>query len=182
MNQHLYNTELFNRTLWYDGESSYHSANLTTLTQNGHNIRWVDVLTSDIQEYNELVEYDQQIRIKNTCAPLDNTWNLPDEYLNLDVVEYITNRHMDITSTIVDEKELFLRDKRLAVELSKYQGMKLLDILRAIIYIINTLTSQSIVWGVGRGSSVSSYVLYIIGVHDVDSFLYNLDINDFLHE
>jgi DNA polymerase III alpha subunit len=38
------------------------------------------------------------------------------------------------------------------------------------------------VWGIGRGSSVSSYVLYVLGVHDVDSYAYDLDIGDFLHD
>jgi DNA polymerase III alpha subunit len=55
-----------------------------------------------------------------------------------------------------------------------------MPILRAITYVINTLQDKNIVWGVGRGSSVSSYVLYILGVHDVDSVKYNLDIADFL--
>ena len=47
-------------------------------------------------------------------------------------------------------------------------------------YIIDTLRENNIVWGVGRGSSVSSYMLYLIGVHKVDSIKYNLNINEFI--
>jgi DNA polymerase III alpha subunit len=37
-----------------------------------------------------------------------------------------------------------------------------------------------VLWGVGRGSSVASYCLYILGVHKVDSIKYELDIHEFL--
>jgi DNA polymerase III alpha subunit len=42
------------------------------------------------------------------------------------------------------------------------------------------MRSNNIVWGVGRGSSVASYVLYLLGVHKVDSIKYGLDIREFL--
>ena len=36
------------------------------------------------------------------------------------------------------------------------------------------------IWGVGRGSSVSSYILYLIGVHRVNSLKFGFDIKDYL--
>jgi DNA polymerase III alpha subunit len=33
---------------------------------------------------------------------------------------------------------------------------------------------------VGRGSSVASYVLYLLGVHRIDSMFYDLDPSEFL--
>jgi DNA polymerase III alpha subunit len=42
------------------------------------------------------------------------------------------------------------------------------------------MRDNNIVWGVGRGSSVSSYVLYLLGVHRVNSLYYDLDIHEFL--
>jgi DNA polymerase III alpha subunit len=39
---------------------------------------------------------------------------------------------------------------------------------------------QKIIWGVGRGSSVASYVLYKLGVHRINSLYYNLDATEFL--
>jgi DNA polymerase III alpha subunit len=49
-----------------------------------------------------------------------------------------------------------------------------------LIYIIDTMRKNNIVWGVGRGSSVASYILYLLGVHKVDSVKYNLHIEEFL--
>jgi DNA polymerase III alpha subunit len=45
---------------------------------------------------------------------------------------------------------------------------------------VETMRVNNIVWGVGRGSSVASYVLYLIGVHKIDSMYYDLDIEEFL--
>jgi DNA polymerase III alpha subunit len=42
------------------------------------------------------------------------------------------------------------------------------------------MKERNIVWGVGRGSSVASYVLFLIGTHKVDSVKYELDFNEFL--
>ena len=48
-----------------------------------------------------------------------------------------------------------------------------------LIYFVDTLRANNVVWGVGRGSSVASYVLFIIGVHKIDSVKYKLPINEF---
>jgi DNA polymerase III alpha subunit len=47
-------------------------------------------------------------------------------------------------------------------------------------YVVDTLRANNVVWGVGRGSSVASYVLFIIGVHKIDSVKYDLDWREFL--
>ena len=182
MNQHLYNTPLFNRTLWYDGESSYDPTNLISLISKGYRVDWVDHITPEIISYNDkFATISQGIGVKNTCKALNKQWNLPKQYLELDVLDYVINEHNQTTNCL-DPIEIGKRDERLVDELIKYRDANLLDVLRTIIYVINTLTSRGVVWGVGRGSSVASYVLYVIWVHDVDSFKYDLDINDFLHE
>jgi len=71
---------------------------------------------------------------------------------------------------------------RVVEELEQYRSRNLYPILRALIYIIDTMRKHKIVWGVGRGSSVASYVLYLLGVHKVDSLKYNLDIKEFLKD
>jgi DNA polymerase III alpha subunit len=47
-------------------------------------------------------------------------------------------------------------------------------------YLVDFMRENKIVWGVGRGSSVASYVLYLIGVHKIDSIQYDLDWTEFL--
>ena len=47
-------------------------------------------------------------------------------------------------------------------------------------YLVDTMRDNQVIWGVGRGSSVASYVLYLIGIHKIDSMYYDLPINEFL--
>ena len=66
------------------------------------------------------------------------------------------------------------------MELTEFKTRNLFPVLKVLIYIIDTMRKNNLVWGIGRGSSVASYVLYLIGVHKVDSLKYNLDIKEFL--
>ena len=178
---HLNNTELKNRTLWFDGDSTFTAAKLSQVIQLGGSTDglFVDELSADIKQFNTLVSSDEQISIKENVRELDFAWNIPEEYKNLDLIDYVADRLLSYLNTLSDE-EFEKRAIRTSMELSLYYRLDLTDVLRTIIYIINTLDSKKVVWGVGRGSSVSSYVLYLIGVHDVDSVLYDLDITDFL--
>lgn len=65
-------------------------------------------------------------------------------------------------------------------ELDEFKERGMHNLLRYMIYLVDFMRENNIVWGVGRGSSVSSYVLYLIGIHKVDSIKYGLDINEFL--
>ena len=56
---------------------------------------------------------------------------------------------------------------------------KNIDVEQFLLDKCSTDTEKNSSWGVGRGSSVSSYCLYLIGIHMVDSIKYNLDIQEF---
>lgn len=179
-NKGLWNVQLADRILWFDGLSSFDPTELTSALKR-YDIKHVTDITDDVIQYNQLVGKESQLTVKQTCLPLDYNWAIPDQYNNLDVIQYISDIHCDILrrENLTDEADA--REQRLAEELALFKQKQLFPVLRAIIYIINTLNRDNIVWGVGRGSSVSSYVLYVIGVHDIDSYLYDLDIHDFLH-
>ena len=101
-------------------------------------------------------------------------WFMPDHYKTLDVDEYISKKlPKDTTVEAI---------KRISIELEMYRTRNLYPILQVLIYIIDTMRKHDIVWGVGRGSSVASYVLYILGIHKVDSLKYRLDIKEFLKD
>jgi DNA polymerase III alpha subunit len=70
--------------------------------------------------------------------------------------------------------------QRVEMELALYEARKLYPVLQLMIYIVDTLRKNNLVWGVGRGSSVASYILYLIGIHKIDSVKYNLNIEEFL--
>jgi DNA polymerase III alpha subunit len=56
----------------------------------------------------------------------------------------------------------------------------LFDLLRYLVYLVDVMKQNQVIWGVGRGSSVASYVLYLLGVHRIDSMFYDLDVTEFL--
>jgi DNA polymerase III alpha subunit len=70
--------------------------------------------------------------------------------------------------------------QRVDMELALYKARNLYSILQLMIYIVDMMRKNSLVWGVGRGSSVASYVLFLIGIHKIDSIKYNLIIEEFL--
>jgi len=123
--------------------------------------------------YVELDLLDSYHTINQTVEEFDQTlqknWHMPVEYKILDIAEYVLG-------LCQQDHEL----QRVAQELLLYQERDLFDLLRYLKYLVDTLRQNNIVWGVGRGSSVASYVLFLIGVHKIDSLYYNLDIDEFL--
>lgn len=108
--------------------------------------------------------------IKEFDIICQNQWIMPDNY-----------RHMDIKSWLYDQVPPWdLANDRISLELTEFEHRNMLDLLRWLKYLIDTARTNNIIWGVGRGSSVSSYVLYLIGVHKIDSIKYNLDFKEFL--
>lgn len=175
----LFNTHLKDRTLYYDGDSEVSPERVVELIDKGLKQIYVTEETDEIRQYNRLTSSQKAIKTKTETRPLEFDWNIPEPYKSLDVVEYVLDRLTDIRDELYDA-QFCTRILRVKDELKMYEELQLLPTLRAIIYVINTLQDKNIVWGVGRGSSVSSYVLYLIGVHDVDSVLYQLDFTDFL--
>ncbi len=173
------NTQLKDRTLYYDGDSVVSPDRIIELIDKGLNDLFVTEITDEITQFNRLSS--KKILTKTSNRPLSFDWNIPKKYKTLDVVEYVIDKWAVVcVNEEISSDDSDIRAKRVSDELDLYKSLGLLPILRVIIYVINTLRKNNIVWGVGRGSSVSSYVLYLIGVHDVDSVEYDLDFTDFL--
>jgi hypothetical protein len=98
-----------------------------------------------------------------------SNWNMPEKYKQLDIAEYV----LGLCTT---EAEL----QRVGQELLLYQERDLFNLLRYLVYLVDVMTENRLIWGVGRGSSVSSHVLFLIKVHRINSLYYNLDIAEFL--
>lgn len=96
-------------------------------------------------------------------------WNIPEEYMGIDVEDWLYKKCVRPEQTA-----------RVCEEIKIYKKYKLLDLLKVCMYLVDTFRKKNVIWGVGRGSSVSSYCLYLIGIHRVDSLKYNLDISEFL--
>ena len=94
---------------------------------------------------------------------------MPDEYQVMDIAEHV----LGLCHT---QQEL----QRVAQELLLFQERDLFDLLRYLKYLVDAMNHNQVIWGVGRGSSVSSYVLYLLGVHRINSMYYDLDVGEFL--
>lgn len=179
----LTKTKLKDRVLWFDGDSTVPVESILQFIQLGISTSkvYTDVITDEISQFNKYVDVNQQIIIKKSIKDLDFSWNIPNEYKNLNIIDYVYDKLEEkCNEEQLNSDDWDTKSDRIAQELTLYQKLELIEALRMIIYVINTLETNNVVWGVGRGSSVSSYVLYLIGVHDVDSIKYDLDINDFL--
>jgi len=117
-----------------------------------------------------LEPYEPQFEIQDYDAACQQLWNMPTEYKELDIESWVKEQcpPWDPEHTRVKE------------ELEAYKARNMLDLLRWLKYFVDVCSKENIVWGVGRGSSVASYVLFLIGVHKVNSIKYNLDWQEFL--
>ena len=94
---------------------------------------------------------------------------MPDEYKTFDVEKFVL-------ACCQTEQEV----ERVKYELELFKTYAMMDVLCFLKYLVDTLREKNIVWGVGRGSSVSSYVLFLLGVHKVNSIKFDLDPKEFL--
>ena len=115
-------------------------------------------------KYNELATSVEEF--DHRCQ---NTWHMPQKYKDLDIAEHVL-------SLCASDSEL----QRCGAELLLFQERDLFNLLRYLVYLVDTMQENNLIWGVGRGSSVASYVLYKLGVHRIDSLFYDLDPGEFL--
>ena len=97
------------------------------------------------------------------------TWYMPTEYQTMDIAKYVLDK-------CTNEEEL----QRAGQELLMFQEREMFPLLCYLKYLVDTMRKHNVVWGVGRGSSVASYVLFLIGIHRINSLYYGLSIDEFL--
>lgn len=98
-------------------------------------------------------------------------WFMPEQY-----------QQLDIAAWVLDQCQEPAELQRCGQELLLYQERNLFNLLKYLKYLVDTMRKHNIVWGVGRGSSVASFVLYKIGVHRINSLYYDLPIEEFLKD
>jgi len=135
--------------------------------------------SDDIEKFNaamreqylpELTKYiPLDVDQKDFDGALQSEWFMPDEYKQLTIQNYVLNK-------CKTDKEL----ERVSEELKAFRERDMFNLLRYMVYLVDFMRENNIVWGVGRGSSVASYVLYLIGVHRINSIQYDLDWREFL--
>lgn len=96
-------------------------------------------------------------------------WRTPESYVNIDLLEWCLN-------CCKTEEE----SDRVRLEISEFEKRNMIPIMKHLIYCVDTWRSNDIFWGVGRGSSVCSYVLYLIGINRINPLQFKLNLSEWL--
>lgn len=110
----------------------------------------------------EFLDYESPIESIDT-----DHWLIPKEYSQMDIEQFL------FENCPVENRS------RLNTELDLFKKHNMISMLKTMKYIVDTLRKNNVLWGVGRGSSVASYVLFLIGVHKIDPIKYELPIEEF---
>jgi DNA polymerase III alpha subunit len=163
------------------GQTYYNSDELADILYANPNVDLSKFCVEDPTSYNSSVELtysDFELLTKyhefeGSIEELDqrnqSSWHMPTEYFELDIAQWA-----------LDQCKTDAELQRVGEELLLFQERDLFNLLRWLKYFVDTMRANQVVWGVGRGSSVASYVLYLIGVHKINSMYYDLNIDEFL--
>ena len=167
------------------GRISFHSKDILEEIYKG-NIDLIDkARVSTDEDYIKYLEFLQQTGINDWPIPLpedrsetditcfdslnQHSWLMPLEYQEYCIASYLLG-----LCTTAEETA------RVEMELELFQKHNMMELLCFLKYMVDKFRENTILWGVGRGSSVASYCLYLLGVHKIDSLKYDLDIREFL--
>lgn len=101
-------------------------------------------------------------------------WIIPDEYASLDLVWESINRMNKLGLTDPTYHD------RLSYELTEMDKRGMFPFVRCVLYVVDVLKKNNIVWGVGRGSSCASLVLFVLGINKVDPVKYDIPVKEFI--
>jgi len=163
-----YSNPVFNEQDLFDALYQGHQFNVydTMLVERNDNVKQLETQLG----FKFLDPYETHFEIADYDSACQSNWLMPDEYKTLDIEAWLFEQSppWDPEHTRVTE------------ELNAYKERNMLNLLRWLKYFVDTCSKEGVVWGIGRGSSVASYILFLIGVHNVDSIKYNLDWQEFL--
>ena len=168
-----------------NGIPIFSNRNLIDMIYSGHIDKCHVVLCNpndDIDKFNQYAKENGYKQVQN-YIPIDtdqktfdgvcqSEWFMPDEYKDINVYDYVLGKAKTPCPQHVQD--------RIWEELDAFKERDMHNLLRYMIYLVDFMRENNIVWGVGRGSSVASYVLYLIGVHRINSIQFDLDWREFL--
>ena len=150
------------------GEIVYNIEDVVDLMMSEQNVSGITV-DSTVKLDDVMPETDISLSVDEYDLMNQHNWLMPEEYKQIDIAQHV----IDCCKT---DAEI----QRAGEELLMFQQRNLFNLLKYLRYLVDTMKTNNIIWGVGRGSSVASYVLYLLGVHRVDSMYYDLDPKEFL--
>ena len=161
-----FNNPIFNEVDVFNFLYQGHTSNLTDLMVE----RSPDITEFEkISNTNFLTPILEDLSMAEMDIINQNKWFMPSKYYEFDIQEYCISK----CSTVAEQARVF-------EELAEFSTRNMTGLLQWLKYFVDTCMENNIVWGVGRGSSVASFVLYLIGVHKIHSIKYKLEWQEFL--
>lgn len=176
-----FKTDLSDYTLWFDGVIEVDPQNIEGLFLKNIDPSRIAVteVTADIVRFNRLAKDKISTKEEIDAEKISFDWKIPPEYLALNVEERVWAAFWKKHPSFKSPRDQNERTERIARELREYASRGLLDVLRVLIYTVDKFKQNNVVWGVGRGSSCASYILYLLEVHSVDPVKYEIPLEEF---
>jgi len=181
-------TKLNNRVLRYDGVSVIPPEMVADILLHGSSPTEIRVTQDswEIQQFNFNCDEGDEIKFNNDEVKLDTSWNLPEDWasLTIDQVQHlIVDKATDVISrSNYTEAQVSKAYSRIEKEIKEIEKRNMMDFLKTIMYVLDTFKKNDICWGVGRGSSCASYVLFVLGLHVVDCVKFGVPMEEFFHD
>lgn len=178
-------TELSDRILRFDGVSVVSPEMVARCLLLGAKPVELRVTSTswEIEQFNLNVPDEHQLK-ENTdeVAPSDLSWRLPEEYLNMDLQGYLIEKSALFIADNYEEAQQEVAIQRVSDEILEIEERGMVEFFKTIIYVIDTFKKNGVVWGVGRGSSCASFILFILGLHSVDCIKLDVPLAEFFHD
>lgn len=108
-------------------------------------------------------------------------WNTPEEYREIDIYEYI-GMCIEVKA---ENDPIYLSEpyiQRVKMELEEVKKLNFEPVIRHIIFLVDHFRTNKVVWGVGRGSSCASLILFLVGLNKIDPVKYDIPMNEFFKD
>ena len=173
--------QLKDRVLWYDGTNEVNASMVPVLLMAGVPISRIISSGPDVDQFNRLSMDEIIHSSKEDIDDPSFKWQIPQDYINLDLRKFV---HEQVEVFLSNNPKASRMDYvfRTNAELDEIERRDMGMMIKTIIYVVETLRKNNQVWGVGRGSSCASLVLFLIGLHKVDPVKYSIPMAEFYHD
>lgn len=134
-------------------------------------------INEELKQFNLRSDIEISIFNEDQEINIDLSWLIPAEYLQLDLHTFFVDKLINIPRHLQERAEV-----RILNELAEVKNRDFELGLKTIIYVVDELKRQQVIWGVGRGSSCASYLLFLLGLHCVDCLKFNIHYSEFFHD
>lgn len=141
----------------------------------------LDITDSMFEDSDELQKHNENCKINDyELATIYNPNDIFTDFHKENQRKWLIDIDVDIEKILYERCRTEVDRILVEYELTLFKKNDIMDILKMIHVVVETMKHNNILWGVGRGSSVASMCLFLLDVHMVDPAKYDLDIHEFI--